>query len=287
VRKRLFAAFVFSAILTASIYALTTDFVELAGIEMPLQLQAATKLGADVNAWDKNRTTPLMEAAGANQSPLPATAAPSKAKGYAELFLGGGMSQLNDGWYWMTDADGYDNIYSLAPAISTDSFDAIIGMTYYWPLNSKLWWGAGFRFIYPFSQTLSGATTLGGALAFGVGPGGQNEPSNWFIAPTILSLEAPFRIALTPNLLVTLTPSLLGALIYDNVLDVTYFGIGASGSAGLTWYFSERIGVSASVGYKYIYAISNTDGPPFTSDTMYNTYSNDGFFEMAGLVLRF
>jgi len=256
VRKRTAVAVVLTVILTASAYALMTDFVELAGIETPQQVQ-------------------------------PPKVAQSKGKGYAELFLGGGMSRLNGGWYAMTDADGYDNISSLPPAISTDSFDGIIGMTYYWSLNRRLWLGTGLTFIYPFVQTLNGATTLGGVLQYGLGPGGQNEPSNWFTAPTIFSFNAPFRIALTPDLLITLTPSLLGALIYDNSLDVTYFGIGASGSVGLTWYFSERFGTSASVGYRYIYAVSDTYADPFIFDTMHNTYANNGFFGMAGLVFRF
>jgi len=286
-RKRMVAAGALAVILTASVHALTTDFVELAGIETPLLVQAAINPGQAVDAQDKNHTTPLLVAAGANQGPQTAKVAPSKGKGYAELFCGGGTSQLNNGWYAMTDADGYDNISSLPPAISTDSFDAIIGVTYYWSLNSRLWWGAGFTFIYPFIQTLNGATTIGGALAFGVGPSGQNQPSNWFTAPTVFSFDAPFRIALTPDVLITLTPSLLGAVIYDNSLDVTYFGIGASGSVGLTWYFSERFGTSASVGYRYIYSLSNTYSAPFVSDTMYNTYANNGFFGMAGLVFRF
>jgi len=256
VRKRAVAAAVLAVTLTVSLHALTTDFVGFAGIETPQQAHSAT-------------------------------AAQSKGKGYAELFFGGGMSQLNNGWYAMTDADGYDNIVSLPPAISTGSIDAVIGITYYWPFKGRFWWGAGFTFLYPFLQSLNGATTLGGSLAFGVGPGGQNQPGNWFTAPTVFSFDAPFRITLTHDVLITLTPSLLGAVIYDNSLDVTYFGIGASGSVGLAWYFSERFGASASVGYRYIYSVSDTYGPPFVSDTMYNTYANNGFFGIAGLVFRF
>ncbi|MGO9309049.1 MAG: hypothetical protein ACLQDL_08510 [Spirochaetia bacterium] len=255
-RKRAAAAAALAVFLAASAHALTTDLVGLAGIETPPQGQDAT-------------------------------AAQSKGKGYAEAFLGGGASLLNNGWYTMTDEDGYDNIYSLAPSISTGSVDAVIGITYYWPFKSRFWWGAGFKIIYPFLQSLNGATTEGGSLAFGVGPGGQIQPSNWFTAPTIFSFDAPFRIALTPDVLITLTPSLLGAVIYDNVLDVTYFGIGASGSVGVTWYFSERFGTSASVGYRYIYAVSDTYAAPFPADTMYNTYGNYGFFGMAGLAFRF
>jgi hypothetical protein len=250
---------------------------------------AAGALFVIVTASANALTSDIAWFAGTGTSPQaqPATTAPSKGKGYAELFFGGGASLLNNGWYGMTDADGYDNIASLPPAISTGSFDAVVGITYYWPFRSRLWWGAGFTFIYPFLQSLNGATTLGGTLAFGVGPSGQPQPTNWFTAPTIFSFDAPFRIVLRPDLLVTLTPSLLGAIIYDNVLDVTYFGIGASGSAGIAWYFSVRFGVSASIGYRYIYCVSDTYGPPYVSDTMYNTYANSGFFGMAGIVFRF
>jgi len=87
--------------------------------------------------------------------------------------------------------------------------------------------------------------------------------------------------------LITLTPSLLGAVIYDNSLKVTYFGIGASASLGLTWYFSKSFGTSASAGYRYIYSVSDTYGAPLVSDIMHNTYANNGLFGMAGLVFRF
>jgi hypothetical protein len=250
-----------AVIMAVSAHALPTDFVPLAGT--------------------------ALEPAPANQGPQPATAAQSKGKGYAEIVFCGGMSQLNNGWYGMTDRDGYDNISSLSPAISTGSFDAILGARYYWPVNNRLWWGAGFTFIYPFIQNLNGATTIGGVLAFGVGPSGQNQPSNWFTAPIMCSIDSPFRIALTPDVLITLTPSLLGAMIHDNSLGVNYFGIGASGSVGLTWYFSERFGTSASVGYRYVYSVSDTYGAPFSSDILHNTYANNGLFGMAGLVVRF
>ena len=257
--RKLAVAAVLAVFLAASVHSLSTDPVDLTGIE-------ATPRAQDAKA------TPVV------------------GKGYAELFLGSGMSELNDGWYWMTDAEGYDNIASLQPAISTDSVDAVIGIRYYWPLkwplNGRLWWGAGFTVIYPLVQALNGATTIGGSLG-GLEPANQNEPEDWFAAPTIFSFDGPLRIALTSDLLITLTPSLLGAVTYDSLLEVTYFGVGVSGGAGLTWYFSKRFGASFSVGYRYIYCVSDTYSRSFASDIMYNTYTNDGFFGLAGLVFRF
>ena len=66
--KGIVLAVVLSVLLTASVYAQTTDFFELVKTATPQNVQSAINSGAEANTPDKDGKTPLMYAAGYNQN---------------------------------------------------------------------------------------------------------------------------------------------------------------------------------------------------------------------------
>ena len=72
-KKRIGVAVSLAVLLAASTYPQTTDFFDLAKTGTPQSVQAAISQGADVNARDKDGSTPLMSAAQSNESPAVVT----------------------------------------------------------------------------------------------------------------------------------------------------------------------------------------------------------------------
>src|SRR5208337_2862450 len=68
VKKQIIVAVVLAVILAASAYA-QTNFFKLVTTGTPQDIQTAIDKGADVNAQDKDGTTPLMDAAAYNENP--------------------------------------------------------------------------------------------------------------------------------------------------------------------------------------------------------------------------
>jgi hypothetical protein len=89
-------------------------------------------------------------------------------------------------------------------------------------------------------------------------------PFNTVSPPAIISLDVPFRLAVTPDFLITLTPSVFGVIGYYPKNTV-----GLSGSLGIALYGPGHAGASASLGYRH-----------------YNAYFSNTWFASIGLIIR-
>lgn len=173
----------------------------------------------------------------------------ASARAYTESFIGVGTTQLTNSQHSATGADSF----------STSSFDLAASVTRYWAFSKVPWLGVGLTFAIPVSNY-----TPNGGL---------------FSSPTSLSFDAPFRININPDLMITLKPSVLAAIFQLYEVSDEYLGLGGSVSLGLSYYLTKITGISASVGYRLL----QTEAYFYASPT----YLSEGWFATVGLVIRF
>lgn len=107
-----------------------------------------------------------------------------------------------------------------------------MSFSFYGGGNNGFWEGVGFTLSCPLE--IVGNDSL------------WTNTTHWTQAN--ISLDIPFRLAITSDIMITLTPSFFGVIGYYPLNTV-----GISGGLGATFY-SGQAGISTSIGYKYYYA---------------------------------
>jgi hypothetical protein len=185
------------------------------------------------------------------------------ASNFMELYVGGGTSQFMNGQYSISDDYGNSATYPLS--LGTSSFDFVLGLTDYMPLNNEhnIWWGVGVMASIPVSHT-------------------QNEANDGsFAAPVIFSADVPFMFDASPTFSITIKPSVFLVTVWDKPQDTNYIGVGFGIGFGPTVYFSSSrtVGISALMGYERFHSIYDQSLTSYYSSyTLHNSYDNGGWY---------